>query len=405
MNEARLRQLLREAPVPGSEAAEQRGLGVLEAAFEERRRERPRATSLPRLAIAFAIATLLAALLLSPAGAAVRDWVDDVFTAQAPRTGPGLAEIPGGGRLLVQSQAGPWVVQPDGSRRLLGDFEEATWSPHGLFVAAVSGRTLNALEPDGTPRWSLDAAAPISDPRWSPSGLEIAYRSGKALRVTDADGSGDRLIDPSVAAVAPVWSPLGPSQLAYVDADGRLRIADSGSGARIASATALRGVERLEWASSGVLLEASRFAMRVRSTSIDKLAQAIALGPLRRLSLPPGASVRDTALAPSGKTIAAVLGVRSSLGPRGLLVLFAGGGGKRRLFNAPGRLSEVAWAPHDSRLLIAWPSADQWLFLPTGRGAEGRSVTGLASAFAPGRRAAAFPRIEGWCCPAALGGG
>ena len=405
MNETRLRELLREAPVPGDEGAQRRGLAVVEAAFAERATREPasrRAPSLPRLAVALAIVTLLAALLLSPAGAAVRDWVDDVFTARVSRQGPGLAEIPGGGRLLVQSQAGPWVVQPDGSRRLLGDFEGATWSPRGLFVATVAGDTLSAVEPDGTPRWSLSTGAPVADPRWSPSGFpyRIAYRSGRGLRVTAADGTGDRPIDPSIAPVAPAWSPFGPYLLAYVDAGGVLRIVNSESGETVASAPAVSGVERIEWAASGLILEAARSALRIRPTTIDKLAGGIELGPARRLALSPGSVVRDTALAPSGKTIAAVLGVRNRLGPRGLLLLFAGGGGQRRLFNAPGQLSEVAWSPNDQRLLIAWPSADQWLFLPTGGRQEGRSVTGVAAAFAPGEPTAAFPRLEGWCCHA-----
>lgn len=168
MNEDRLRALLRETPVPIGEDAERRGLAVASEAFAQRRRQ-DRAT-LPRLALALAIATLLAALLLSPAGAAVRDWVDDALTAGAPNAEPGLTEIPGGGRLLVGTPAGPWVVQPDGSRRLLGEYREATWSPHGLFVGVASGHTLSAIEPDGAPRWSLSAAGTVSDPRWSPPG-------------------------------------------------------------------------------------------------------------------------------------------------------------------------------------------------------------------------------------------
>ena len=120
----------------------------------ERRSRRP----IPRLALGLSLAALLAVLLLSPAGADVRDWVGDAFTASAPRPEPTLARVPGGGSLLAQTGEGPVVVQPDGSRRLLGDYEGATWSPHGLFVAAVKKRTLTALEPDGTPRWSITAA-------------------------------------------------------------------------------------------------------------------------------------------------------------------------------------------------------------------------------------------------------
>lgn len=224
-----LSQALREAAIPVPAEAEERGLRVIEAAYAQRQPQQ-RQVALPRLALALAVATLLTALLLSPAGAAVRDWVDDVVTTSTPRPEEGLAEIPGGGRLLVQSTAGPWVVQPDGSRRLLGDYDEATWSPRGLFVAVAKGRTLSAVEPDGTPRWSLTAPARVGEPRWSPSGYRIAYRSGKALRVVVANGNGDRRIAAATATVAPSWSPSGHSQLAYVDSAGMLRIADSESG-------------------------------------------------------------------------------------------------------------------------------------------------------------------------------
>src|ERR671934_220788 len=45
---------------------------------------------------------------------------------------PTLFRLPAPGRLLVESSEGPWVVQPDGSKRLLGRFLDASWSPHGL---------------------------------------------------------------------------------------------------------------------------------------------------------------------------------------------------------------------------------------------------------------------------------
>src|ERR1700754_2378971 len=151
-SEARLRELLREAPLPDAEAAERRGRAVLAAAYAEREAAaRPAPLRPRRLALALAAATLLTALVLSPAGAAVRDWVDDVFTANVPAPEPALTEIPGGGRLLVESGAGPWVVQADGSRRLLGAYAEATWSPRGLFVAGAAGSTLSALAADGDP--------------------------------------------------------------------------------------------------------------------------------------------------------------------------------------------------------------------------------------------------------------
>lgn len=399
MNEARLRELLAKTSVPDAENAERRGLLVVREAFAQRQPQGHR-PPLARLAIALAVVAVVGALLLSPAGAAVRGWIGDTFDAGMPNAEHGLAEIPGGGRLLVESRSGPWVVEANGSRRLLGDYREATWSPRGLFVAVADGRTLSAVEPDGTPHWSLDARGQVTDMRWSPSGYRIAYRSGRALRVTVANGSGDRLIAPRTRPVAPAWSPLGVHQLAYISAAGELRIADTESGVELASATALTGVRELEWG-GGVLLEASRRALWTRPTVISKLGGTVRIGLPRRLPMPDGGgTVRDVALSPSGRTVAALVGLRGRRGPRSAVLLYpAGGGPPRRLLRVPGRLGQLAWAPDGHRLLVTWPGADQWLFLPTGRG-EGRALAGVAAAFAPGHSSAAFPRVEGWCCHA-----
>jgi WD40-like Beta Propeller Repeat len=400
VNEQRLRDLLRDQPLPAAEEAERRGLAMLRGAFEQRQPTRGRSRP-ARLAVALAAATLLAALLLSPAGASVRHWVGDVFSDNVPRAHPGLAAIPGGGRLLVGAADGPWVVQPDGSRRLLGDYGEASWSPRGLFVAVASGRTLSAVEPDGTPHWSLTAPAPVRDPRWSPSGFRIAYRAGSQLRVTAADGSGDRLIDPRVAPLAAAWNPLGLSQLAYVSAAGELRIADTeGSARTVAERAALPGVERLEWAGedASTLLEASDRGLRVRRLRLQKVLVRTTVTAGRELALPAGARVRDAALSPDGRSVAAVVLTRGHGADRSAVVLFdPRGGGSRRLLLTPGRLSEIAFSPDGRRLLVAWPEADEWLFLPIGAG-RGRAISGVGAAFAPGEPGAPLPRIDGWCC-------
>lgn len=397
-----LDRALREVSLPVPEDAEARGMRVVAAAYAQREGRGRTAVesrrSLPRLALALALATLAAALLLSPAGASVRDWVDDVFTASTPRPEPTLAEIPGGGRLLVQSASGPWVVQPDGSRRLLGDYEEATWSPHGLFVAAVKGRTLSAVEPDGAPRWSIAASRRIAAPSWSPSGERIAYRAGDALWVIAGDGTEDRLLG-STAHVSPSWSPVSDSSLAHVAGDGTLRIVNSESGAELAAAPALGGIGEMEWGADGrAILEGSRQALRLRSVRARKLSPGPALGKGRVLPLPSGADLVDAALAPSRRIVAVVLTRWRKSGTRSTVALLGPGAAKpRRLLTVPGSLGEVTWSPDGRRLLVAWPYANQWLFLPVGRG-QGRAVANISDAFAPGRRAASFPRVEGWCC-------
>ncbi|HEY6732171.1 MAG TPA: hypothetical protein VI039_14240 [Solirubrobacterales bacterium] len=402
-----LKEALREAPIPSPAEAEERGRRIVEAAFAERPvREgdhRQSRRPLPRLVLALGIATLLAAALLSPAGATVRDWVDDVFTVSTPRPEPALGAIPGGGKLLVQSPNGPWVVQPDGSRRLLGDYEEATWSPHGLFVAAVKGRTLSAVEPDGTPRWSITARREIGGPRWSPSGERIAFRAGFGLWVIAGDGTGKRLLAGSAAAspsyVAPSWSPTDDDALAYVSGDRRLRILNSETGEQLASAPALRRVTWMEWGADGKeILEGAPGALRLRAVRTRKLWPHPALGSPRQLPVPAGATMVDTALAPERPVVAAVLTWWRDSGTRSAVVVYGPNGGKpRRLLTAPGSLGQVAWSPDGRRLLVAWPPADQWLFLPIGRG-PGRAVANISTAFSPGQRSASFPRLEGWCC-------
>jgi hypothetical protein len=409
-----LNRALRDVPIAEPTEAEERGQRIVEAAYAEQRSGRSElrgamtpATSerrsrqpLARLALGLGIATLLAALLLSPAGAAVRDWVGEVVESSAPKPEPELARIPGGGRLLVQSAVGPWVVQPDGSRRLLGAYGEASWSPRGLFVAAAEGRTLSAVEPGGTPHWSLTAGARVRTPRWAPSGERIAYRSADELRIVAGDGTGDRLLASRVAPLAPAWSPRGDAGLAYVAGDGRLRIVNSETGKGLAAAPALADISRLEWGAGGTaILEASARALRLREVRARKVALPD-LGPARTLPLPgSGISLTGAALAPEREAVAAVVTHWRDHGTRSEVLLFAPGAARpRSLLTVPGSLGEVAWSPDGRRLLVAWPGPDQWLFLPAGRG-KPRAVANISTAFSPGESAASFPRVEGWCCP------
>jgi hypothetical protein len=398
MNGGELRTLLREEPIPGMAEAERRGLELVERAYAERRPvQRP---VLPRLAIALAVAALLAALVLSPAGAAVRDWVGDVFTTGVKNAEPALNGVPGGGDLLVQSPRGPWVVHPDGSRRLLGGYDEATWSPHGLFVAAASGRTLSAIEPNGTPHWSITAPGRVSEPRWSPSGFRIAYRAGGSLRVERADGTGGNLIAARSAPVAPAWYPPGPHLLAYVDAERRLVLAEADTGKQIDATSASPGVTNLSWSNDGSeLLEIAGTGLWLRDVVPGKLT-GLALSHAAHVELPTTSVVRAAAFAPRRRTVAALLERRSPAGPRSeALLLDPAGGPPRRLFAVSGGLTELAWSPDGHRLLLAWPAANQWLFVPVERGPRLRAIGNVSGVFSPGRlTGAGFPRIEGWCC-------
>jgi dipeptidyl aminopeptidase/acylaminoacyl peptidase len=421
--DADLGRRLREAPVPADPDADARVLELALARHAGRRATRR--SPLPRLAAVLAVALALGALLLTPAWAAVRDWVGDALeSTPTPGSPTGLGSIPGGGRLLVQTRAGAWVVEPDGARHLLRGYREASWSPHGLYLAAVRGDRLTAVEGDGEPHWTLRASEPIHDPRWSPTGELVAYRRGESLRAVAGDGSEERALDESVAPVAPAWDPAGLPDLAYVDARGALRVLDAASGKAAATAGALPGILDLEWAGSdgatqaghenaagrepaggdggiGELLEVSARRLRIRAAGVGTAAHA-RLGRPRELRVAPGETVRAAELAPDGRTVAALL-VRRSRRPgharlTDLVLYSARTGTARRLGSVPGDVTEVAWSPRGGRLLVAWPSFDEWLFVPP-RAAGGRAMTGIAAAFGAAG-AANFPALSGWCCRA-----
>jgi len=77
------------------------------------------------------------------------------------------------------------------------------------------------------------------------------------------------------------------------------------------------------------------------------------------------------------------------------------GAAPRAVFSGPGRFSGLEWSPDGSWLLLAWRSADQWLFLNPSRPGRVKAISNVSSQFAPGEVGAgqgAFPKIHGWCC-------
>ena len=188
-----LERAFEEVRVPDEAEAEERSWDVIRAAYAEHAPSAP-ARRGRALVLAVAGGAVVLAIGLSPAGAKVADVVSDVFSPEAgePDAKPALRSLPAAGELLVESGEGPWVVRADGSKRLLGDYEQATWSPRGLFVAVTDGRELIAVDPLGEVRWTITAPGQVSDPRWAPSGFRIAYRSGGDLWVVAGDGTGAR---------------------------------------------------------------------------------------------------------------------------------------------------------------------------------------------------------------------
>src|SRR5438034_20663 len=77
----------------------------------------------------------LAGVLASPPGRSVIQSIREAVGVK--KTQHELFSLPAPGRLLVNSSRGAWVVEQNGSKRLLGPYREASWSPFGRFVVAL----------------------------------------------------------------------------------------------------------------------------------------------------------------------------------------------------------------------------------------------------------------------------
>ena len=177
---------------PGEQEAQERAWAVVRRAYAEREPVAwPRRHARP-LAAAALVAAVAAAALSPPGRSVVHSLREAVGVQEAE---PALFSLPTRGDLLVTSRKGLWLVHRDGSKRLLGRYRDATFSPHGLFIAATRANQLVALDPKGNVRWTLARAAP-RHPLWTGTRTDtrITYLSGGQLREVAGDGTGDHVI-------------------------------------------------------------------------------------------------------------------------------------------------------------------------------------------------------------------
>jgi WD40 repeat protein len=280
---------------------------------------------------------------------------------------------------------------------LLGDYEEASWSPRGLFVVATRDHELFALEPGGRPRWSLARAGRVRHARWSPDGFRIAYLSGSGVRVVAGDGTGDAALVPNVALTAPAWRPDTRHRLAYADRRGRVAVVDTDTKRTLWRSGPGSVPAELAWSADGArLLVLSSEQVRV----LDSRGRS-----LLTLRMAPGTRAQTVAFAPGGDAFALVSYAEAAERTRLELVRFAEKGAAQRLLSGLGRFGDIAWSPDGQWLLAAWRDADQWVFIHTGAKRRApierlRAVANITRQFDPGGgRGAAFPQLDGWCCP------
>jgi hypothetical protein len=388
-NERRVRKALSETSAPEESQAEERAWRVVQAAYAEQPARR-RADGIPRRGLQLALVLGLVAALISPAGAAVRHWVADTVSPGRESAKPALTSLPAPGSLLVQSAAGPWVVHANGSKRLLGAYAGATWSPHGLFVAATTGHELVTVDPRGEAHWTVDQLGLASRPCWKgPDGFRLAYLSGASLRVVDGDGSHDHLLEPRVAPVTPAWLPGPRYVLAFARLNGAIEVVRAGSGRRVFQTAPGERPRSLQWSPDDRLL-----VTRPRTTELRNRDGSL----LWRRPAPAGTRIVAARLAPQREQVALILGSHT----RSRLLLTGPRARSRTLFSGPGLFSGVEWSPDGRWLLLAWKSADQWLFLNPSRPERIDAISNIGAQFAPGAKRpgrTGFPQVRGWCCP------
>jgi hypothetical protein len=373
---------LQRIEIPGEYDARRRTWEIVRAAYGERVPVTWPRRHARELAFAAAAVAVVAAA-VTPTGRSVvnsiRDAVGREKVAGLRNAKRDLVRLPAPGRLLVQSAREAWIVQRDGSRRLLGPYRYASWSPHGKFVAGVlHGRTLVALEPNGTIRWEKPHKQRLALPRWSFDGYRIAYLSGSTLRVIVGNGSGDRAFSAADARVAPAWRPR-THIVAYVGMNGSVRVVDADARRLLWRAPRGDGVRALTWSDDGTRLVVIGHAS---VSGYDASGRLIGGAPTL------GASTA-AAFAPRSLRFAVTIGPSLHL-VDGATMRFH----KRPTFSTGGpALRDVAWSPDGGWLLIGWPTADQLVFVHVGGTAPKLvAVSNVSRQFL----SRSFPGIGGW---------
>ncbi len=381
-----MKRRLERIEIPGEHEARERTWKVVRSAFEQRERVTWPHRHWRSLALAAAVVAVAAAA-ITPSGQSVVDSLRDavgrekvVGVRPAHRE---LVRLPAPGRLLLSSPAGAWVVKRS-SRRLLGPYRMPAWSPRGKYVAAVKNLELYAIDPaaKGGVRWSKGFKRRIAWPRWSDEGYRIAYFADDTLRISTGDGEQDWGLGNGHPGVPPAWRP-GTHELAYVGDDAGVRVADADR-KRVLYRVALgsNGVRALSWSDDGKLLlvlgRSSVWIVRAGEES------AISFNPKKGPTL-------SAAFRPGTHTLAVVID-RNVFLVQGDVLRFA----ERVAFAGTTQLGSVTWSPDGKWLLVAWPRADQLVFVRVGPKPKLYAVSNVGRQFDPAAKRSRFPSVAGW---------
>jgi Tol biopolymer transport system component len=240
----------------------------------------------------------------------------------------------------------------------------------------LHGRELVTLEPNGNVRWEKPHKQRLAFPRWSFEGYRIAYLAGSTLRVIVGNGTGDRNLGAATASVAPAWRPR-THEVAYVGPSGSVRVVDADSRQLLWRAPPGDGVRALAWSDDGArLLVLGHESVSVYLASGRIVGRTPTLGLSRAAAFAPGSH-------------------RLALTVDGNLLLVDGDTMRfpsHPLFTGRPALRDAAWSPNGKWLLIAWPAADQLVFVRVGGTPKLVAVSNVSRQFL----SRSFPSIAGW---------
>jgi WD40 repeat protein len=367
--------------------AERRAWAVVKQAYEERAlgpARRPRGRVLVPALIA--AAAIVIAAIATPPGHAVFQKVREAVGVQ--HADPALFSLPSKGRLLVVSaeHGGVWLIHDDGLKRRIGSYDDAQWSPHGLFVVATTKTALVTLDlNEDNVRWSLPRRGAYW-PRWEGTRVDtrIAYLTPGGLRVVAGDGTADHLLDRNAQAVPPAWAPLRSHLVAYF-AGGAVVLRQADTGRVVWRAPIAVTPSNLVWSDDGSYLAA---------VSGHRIVVLGAQGEVRRNVTTLSEGFTDAAFQPHSHRLAVSL--RTAIGSEVRVLDVDRPGKGQLLFAGPGAFGSIVWSPDGRWLLVGWPTADQWLFL---RGSRVRAVANIKEQFP--RRDHKGPSLQfdsRWCC-------
>jgi hypothetical protein len=393
MTEHELRELLRNARLDLDPRSEERAWQVVRGSYQSLPARRVHWN--PRRAIgAVACIALAATLALATVDAprqAVAHWFRDTFgLSPQPHAAPMRGGLPGGGRLLVETSSGPWLVAADGTRSYLGGYTGAAWSPHSRYVVVWRGTELAALNLAGVPQWELTAPGAISAARWSPDGYRIAFLADGGLHVVAGDSTGEHTLRAVAAPVPPAWQPQtgNAHRLTFVTPSGAVEQIDADSGAALWRAHSPAPVRRLVWSPDG---------RRLLVLGAHELAEYTTAGRLITTVTPSPAATIGNAAFISAERFALI--IRPPLGrPDSIEVLNTGTHpAPAVLYTGIEQLSDLDASPGHQWLLAASRSADQWIFIRVSAPAKLLATSGITAEFQRHTKArAGYPRLAGW---------